>query len=122
MKRKTAGAAIMLAVVLGASVIAPPTASAGGKSVTCATWSCFFEVDGFPGGTLSIDADARQAPSPPPTGDTAYWRIWGANGYTCGTGFPETDPMRSWVCHNVPAGKIRAGIEGTPYLAMGVRW
>jgi hypothetical protein len=118
-KRKSV---IVLAAMLITSLFMGQPASAAGKSTSCAAFFCAFSVSGFPGGTISVDADARQAPSPPSDRTTAYWRIWGNNGYSCGTGFAETALMQSWVCHNVPAGTVFAAIEGTPYMAMGVRW
>ncbi|MCP3798829.1 hypothetical protein NLX83_06125 [Allokutzneria sp. A3M-2-11 16] len=111
-----------VALALGVVVATAPGASAGGGSKFCpAAVSCQLEVDGFPGGTLSVDADAVNGPD-----KLILLRVQTKTGQRCVTEFWVNEPPRSWVCHNIPPGKIRvttteAYVNSYDY-SVGARW
>ena len=118
MRRRVSVVAVGV-LAAGFIVMVPNAATAGGASTYCPAYFCTFKARGFPGGTISIDADSTVRDG---IDRTAYWRIWGPNGYSCGASFRDSEPPRSWVCFNAPAGTYDAAIEGRPPATMGVRW
>lgn len=105
--------------VIAASVLAMAPAASGSVPTgrTCKKEPiCEIEIDIFPGGTLSIDADAHG------TG-RASWAVDHGMQPVCSTGFDAAAPPQSWVCHNVPAGHLRAVVSGgSNPLNIGLRW
>ncbi|MBE8523175.1 hypothetical protein ILP97_37760 [Amycolatopsis sp. H6(2020)] len=97
--------------------VSPGTAWAGGRSKTCPKEPiCEFELDVFPGGTLSIDADAHGTGS-------AIWAVFHGLDHVCSTSFAAAAPPQSWNCFNVPAGHLRATLNGGDNpLNIGLRW
>lgn len=109
--------AIATAVVGTTLVLAPQAAMAAPKSETCPQSYCsVVQVDGFPGGTLSVDADMH--------GDgKSLWKVWGPNGYYCSGTFEAVWGPGSWLCFDAPAGRYAASVEGPKGPSnIGLRW
>jgi hypothetical protein len=109
--------AIAAAVVGTTLVLSAETAMAAPKSQTCPQSYCsVVEVYGFPGGTLSVDADVH--------GDgNARFQVWGPDGYYCSGTFQAAWGPGSWLCFNAPAGRYDAAVEGPKGSSnIGLRW
>ncbi|GAA4000380.1 hypothetical protein GCM10022247_20980 [Allokutzneria multivorans] len=94
----------MVVLALSTALVTPPSASAANNpKLSCyKKVVCQLEFGGFPGGTLSVDADALNGPN-----KIILLRVQTDTGQRCVTEFWAADPPRSWVCHNLPSGKIR---------------
>ncbi|MCE7002242.1 hypothetical protein LWC34_05280 [Kibdelosporangium philippinense] len=109
-------AAVLGTVAAAAFVMTPLAAFAGGNSNTCSGSSCSVEASGFPGGTLSVDADVHGSGG-------AEWVVFSGDRLACRTNFAAGDPPRSWVCNNVPAGHLQASVSGPAGPSnIGLRW
>jgi hypothetical protein len=97
--------------------VAPNAAWAGGRSRSCPKDPiCELELDTFPGGLLSIDADSHGTGS-------AGWAVFHGLNHVCSTSFDAAAPPQSWTCSNVPAGHLRATLNGPVNpLVIGLRW
>ncbi|MDI5980693.1 hypothetical protein [Amycolatopsis magusensis] len=117
MRKILSRGAIATAVVGAGLVLAPPMAMAGPESATCSVSDCdLFDVPGFPGGTISVDADVHGV-------GIGRWYVWGPNGYSCTDTFHASAGPGSWVCHNAPAGTYSALVEGPQGpSSIGLRW
>ncbi|MEQ0557921.1 hypothetical protein ABJI51_02475 [Amycolatopsis sp. NEAU-NG30] len=105
------------AVAGTALLLAPQAALAEPKSATCPQSYCsVVQVDGFPGGTLSVDADVHGE-------GKARFQVWGPNGYYCTLTFEAAAGPGSWLCFNAPAGRYAASVEGPQGSSnIGLRW
>jgi hypothetical protein len=91
-------------------------AHAAGSSASCTGNLCSVSADGFPGGTISIDADTGGS-------GNASWRLSGPNGYRCSTTFSAAGGVRSWTCSGAPRGNYNATVIGpTGPSVIGIRW
>ena len=116
MKRSFIRAAAVLATTPLVLVLAAGVAFAAGSSAGCTGSSCSVSGHGFPGGTLSIDADTGGS-------GTALWAVDGPNGYRCSTRFSAAGGVRSWTCRGVPAGTLFATVAGPAGPSViGIRW
>ncbi|MFI5837209.1 hypothetical protein ACIA5A_26400 [Micromonospora sp. NPDC051300] len=110
---RTGSVIAAVSLVVGAF---PQVALAAGSSANCTGATCQTSGYGFPGGTVSIDADTGG------TG-TAIWGINGPNGYKCSTTFSAAGGVRSWVCYNAPKGTLNATVSGPAGPSVvGIRW
>ena len=112
-------ASVIGAVAAAMLALLPAAAFAVGNSRMCpaANW-CAVKATGFPGGTISVDADSGGR-------GTANWVMYGPNGYKCSRSFPASQAIASWSCNNAPAGTYSATVTpGEPgqRLAIGIRW
>ena len=114
--------ALIGAAIAAGVALAPNAASAAplaGASRTCPTANvCAVTASGFPGGTISVDADVTGS-------GTGTWNLFGPNGFKCSASFPASGGVRSWTCAGAPAGSYNATV--TPNvpaqtLAIGIRW
>jgi hypothetical protein len=109
-------AGVAVAAIPLALVVLPGVALATGSSASCTGDSCSVSADGFPGGTISIDADTGGS-------GTALWGLTGPNGFRCSTTFTAAGGVRSWTCSRAPAGHYSATVAGPAGPAViGIRW
>jgi hypothetical protein len=115
--RKLLLSAVTVGVVASSALIAlPGTAVAAGASRTCAANSCSIDAPGFTGGQLAVDADVHGV-------GTAKWTVLRGITTVCSVSFPASDPPRSWVCNNLPAGRYVAFVVGPAGPTnIGLRW
>jgi hypothetical protein len=104
--------------VIGASSL-PQAALAAGNSNTCQIRTCSVSAPNFPGGTLSVDADAGGT-----TGTaTAFWAVTDSNSpVQCSATFPVRSGVTSWTCSGVARGTVSATLSGPAPLKIGLRW
>ncbi|WP_143261579.1 hypothetical protein [Allokutzneria sp. NRRL B-24872] len=95
------------ALALGMALVTVPSASAvNNPKLSCyKKVFCQLEFGGFPGGTLAVDADALNGPNMKIL--LILLRVQTETGHKCVTEFWAAEPARSWLCHNMPPGKIR---------------
>lgn len=116
MQKSHARAGIVGAVAIAVIGLFPFAAHAAGKSSHCLKANCSVAVTGFPGGTISVDADV--------SGSFPGTVVVSApNGYRCSGVFPAPGGVRSFVCNSAPAGSIFATVMGTESpSSVGLRW
>ncbi|WP_370943639.1 hypothetical protein AB5J62_31580 [Amycolatopsis sp. cg5] len=120
MRKAFTRALVTTAVVASAVAVTPQVAFAGGAHSDCPhALTCGARVSGFPGGTISIDADSGG-------GGIANWSLQGTNpgnNYSCGTAFDAYAPPKSWLCTGAPPGNYSLRVQGpdAPTMA-GIRW
>lgn len=121
MKSFVMKAAMATTAGLAAAAMLPGAAFAAGTSTTCRNSGgvCTVTISHPSRGTVSIDVSSSNT-----TPDSVQWEIGGAGGYLCVGHVPDNGVVHSYVCSNVPAGTIRAGIfvAGGSTMAVGVRW
>jgi hypothetical protein len=116
MRRSLKRVAVLGTVASAALVMSPLAASAGGNSRTCPGSSCPVEAGGFPGGSLSVDADVHGSGG-------AEWVVFSNDRLACRSNFDASSGPRSWVCNNVPAGYLTASVAGPAGPSnIGLRW
>ncbi|WP_414942478.1 hypothetical protein [Amycolatopsis sp. cmx-11-51] len=136
MKRRLLGLLGGLAAVAGTTLTGAGTAvaapavepAAAGEVGTqaafrrdCPTITCTLGVPDFPGGTMSVDADADGR-------GQATWVLMNKWGHQyCKTPFRLEAPAQSWVCHNMPGGNWRLTLvlnygQDTHWAQIGARW
>jgi hypothetical protein len=113
-------AVVAVGIVGGTLVALPAPALAAPASNWCPATICQVRATGFPGGTISIDADAHVAVDR--VNRRANWSLQGPNGFGCRGSFMEADPPRSWTCRNAPRGSYYAAVTGNAPTAIGIRW
>ena len=116
--RKSVLRGVIATTVAGtALVLTSPAAMAEPKHQDCPQSYCsVVQVDGFPGGTLSVDADVHGE-------GKARFQVWGPNSYYCSGTFEAVWGPGSWLCFNAPAGRYAASVEGPQGPSnIGLRW
>ncbi|MDI6098857.1 hypothetical protein QLQ12_09620 [Actinoplanes sp. NEAU-A12] len=111
-------AVVGLALTGVTALLASPALAAGNSAVCHSASICKVSASGFPGGTISVDADASAR-------GTGRWILTGPIGYRCSKDFPQHGPVRSWSCANAPAGRYTAQVtpdQGLHTLKIGIRW
>jgi hypothetical protein len=110
--------AVTVVAALGVSSL-PQAALAAGNSNTCQIRTCSVSAANFPGGTLSVDADAGGT-----TGTaTAFWAVTDSNSpVQCSATFPVRNGASSWTCSGVARGTVSATLSGPAPLKIGLRW
>ncbi|MBU2667943.1 hypothetical protein KOI35_30970 [Actinoplanes bogorensis] len=112
-------AVVGVVAAVGVSTL-PQVALAAGSSNTCSFRTCSTTGRNFPGGTISIDADAGGTLG---GSDTGHWGLSDAGSpIRCQADFPVTGGLRSWTCTGVRAGTVTATVVGPAPLKIGVRW
>ncbi|MEQ0557924.1 hypothetical protein ABJI51_02490 [Amycolatopsis sp. NEAU-NG30] len=116
MRAKLFRAAVPAVVAVGACLLFPQIASAGGKSADCSTPSCEFGVEITGTTTFHVDFDVHGS-------GEARWTVTGPRGYVCTDRFRAEDPPRSVTCVNYPTGFYKAKVEGPEGPSnIGLRW
>jgi hypothetical protein len=115
-KRSFIRTAAILVAIPPVIVLSAEAALAAGSSASCTGSTCQVSGNGFPGGTVSVDADTGGS-------GTALWAVDGPRGYRCSTRFSAAGGVRSWTCSGVPAGNLTATVVGPAGPSViGIRW
>ena len=100
LQKRATHVGLAAAAVLGVLAATASPATAANPVKHCYdTDHCVMDGPGFGGGTMSIDIDAIGGPS-----ETAYFSLNRPGVTACSGQFDTSDPPRSWVCRNLPAG------------------
>ncbi|WP_370943636.1 hypothetical protein AB5J62_31565 [Amycolatopsis sp. cg5] len=118
--QKTITRTLLTGAIAGSVLmLLPGAAFAGPASHTCprvGERECATLATGFPGGTISVDADSHG-------NGTASWEIRGVNtGFRCSASFEMAAGPQSWVCRNAPADDYAGVVRGYGPLNIGIRW